>query len=217
MSEDNGISPIDEGLSHISLSDSGVTEDSDDDKKISLIRKTLLSKTHSGFNLDDILHHFREVFLVIKHFHRIPVSELKATYSTILSQQTYTAFTNSYHLKVYMLERFNALIKAHSITKIVIFLSVDQLITSNRFRRAKVNGLLRLALQHLGIDASEMVFVSNDLTDDIVPVDEHGILAVGINETEEAGWDFNENDEAVLKVIGLRFKSLAQLENTLRS
>lgn len=115
------------------------------------------------------------------------------------------------------MERFDALMKAHSITEIDVFLSVDQLITSNRFKRAKVNGLLRLALQHLGIDALEMVFVSNDLINDIVPVDENGILTVGINETEEAGWDFNENDEAVLKVIGLRFKTLAQLENPLRS
>lgn len=54
MSEDNGISPIEEGLSHISLSDSGVTEDLDDDKKISLIRKSLLSKTHSGFKISTI-------------------------------------------------------------------------------------------------------------------------------------------------------------------
>jgi FMN phosphatase YigB (HAD superfamily) len=93
-----------------------------------------------------------------------------------------------------------------TLEKLGIASNVDVLVTTNRFRRAKVDGLFVLVLKHLNIDAESIVYVGDSLERDISPARAEGILAV----------QFDEMESAFLDMTDLKINSLQKLENILR-
>lgn len=91
--------------------------------KIESIERTLLEKIRFGFDLDDSLHGFRKtsraasstVLDLISQTCYATIRDLRATYSTILSQKTSGAFADVKSSDTYRKERFSALMKAHSV------------------------------------------------------------------------------------------------------
>ena len=83
---------------------------------------------------------------------------------------------------------------------------VDELITTNRIGRANVDGLFGLVLEHLKLDAQEMVYLGDNWERDVVPARAEGILAIHYSEAKSVSLD----------VMDLRINTLQKLENILR-
>ncbi len=91
--------------------------------RINSIRKTLLQKTHFGFDLDDTLHEYHKasgaasaaVFAYLAQHSPTTPEEFKATYSKILKQATAGGFADGKSSDDYRRERFTALMQAHQI------------------------------------------------------------------------------------------------------
>lgn len=62
---------------------------------------------------------------------------------------------------------------------------VDFLATTNHFGVAKISGLFKQVLEHLGIKPSEIVYVGDSLDHDIAPASAEGILAIHLDEKQE--------------------------------
>lgn len=92
-----------------------------------------------------------------------------------------------------------------TLEKLGIASYVDVLITSNRFGKSKVDGLFQIALQHLKIDARDIVYVGDSVERDITPARAEGIFSI----------EFNEVESVVLDSKDLKINSLQKLENVL--
>ena len=84
---------------------------------------------------------------------------------------------------------------------------VDVLVTSNKFGKTKTDGLFRVALKALGIEARDFVFVGDNLARDIVPAEHEGIMTV----------HYSESENVRLEVKGMRVNSLWKLEELLET
>lgn len=88
------------------------------------LQASLVAKSWFGFDLDDTLHEFRKasglaslaVFKTIHEQHRVPISVLTRSYSSILAQMTANAFACGKTSTAYRKERFDALLQAHHIS-----------------------------------------------------------------------------------------------------
>ena len=83
---------------------------------------------------------------------------------------------------------------------------LDELVTTNRFGKAKTEGLFGRVLDALGIEGGDMVYIGDNYARDIVPARERGITTIHLSEAENV----------VLSQQGTRVNSLLKIENILR-
>ncbi|KAI4181989.1 MAG: hypothetical protein L6R41_006276 [Letrouitia leprolyta] len=69
---------------------------------------------------------------------------------------------------------------------------VDVTITSNKFGMTKTDGLFGVVLKELGVGAKDFVFIGDNMTRDILPAREAGIMAVHYSESENIRLDIGE-------------------------
>lgn len=84
---------------------------------------------------------------------------------------------------------------------------VDMLITSNKFGRTKTDGLFDVVLKELGVEAKNLVFIGDNMTRDVLPAREAGIMAIHYSESENIRLDLG----------GLRLNSLWKLSRLVTS
>lgn len=94
-----------------------------------------------------------------------------------------------------------------TIEKLGLSEHLDELVTTNKLGKSKIDGLFESVLDSLGIEGKDMVYVGDSYARDIVPAQEQGIATI----------HFSEAEDVVLSRQGTRINSLLKIEHALRS
>ncbi|KAH6721848.1 HAD-superfamily hydrolase, subfamily IA, variant 1 [Leptodontidium sp. MPI-SDFR-AT-0119] len=78
---------------------------------------------------------------------------------------------------------------------------IDFLATTNRFGVSKIDGLFAKVLEHLGIAASEMMYIGDSEDRDVKPTVKLGIYSIHLDESKDTSWDSNPPHVSSLKVL----------------
>lgn len=93
-----------------------------------------------------------------------------------------------------------------TIEKLGLSEHLDALVTTNKFGKAKTDGLFESVLDSLGIEGKDMVYIGDNYARDIVPAQAQGITTIY----------FSEAGGEVLSRQGTRINSLLTIEHVLR-
>jgi FMN phosphatase YigB (HAD superfamily) len=93
-----------------------------------------------------------------------------------------------------------------TIEKLGLSEHLDELVTTNKFGKSKVDGLFESVITHLGIEGKDMVYIGDNYARDIIPARKQGITTI----------HFSEAENVVLSQGEMRVNSLLKIETILR-